>query len=72
MVALLGGETLPLDVVQISYPTKIALVTNGVWRCEAELERLSHARTQEDVRQVVARCASETRDDATAVVFEVN
>lgn len=71
VVAFLGGETLPLNVVEVAHPARLALVTDGVWRCEAALGKLSHASTQQDVQRVVAECASTSGQDATAVVFEV-
>jgi hypothetical protein len=71
VVTLLGGEKLELNVVEIATPATVALVTNGVWRCDSELAALLRMRVREDVERLVARCARESQDDATAVVLEI-
>jgi len=71
VAALLGGDTLSLKVAPISHPSKIALVTDCVWRHRTGLERLLQARTEEHVRDLVSECAKEGHDDATAVVLQV-
>lgn len=71
VVAQLGGDTLPLNAVELRAPVTIALVTNGIWRSEAALQELCHTRTQHDLESLAARSAAATRDDATAVVIEI-
>jgi serine/threonine protein phosphatase PrpC len=71
VVAFLGGETLQLNVVEVPPPTTIALVTNGVWRCDAELREAFGVRTHEDLSRLVIRCSKAARADATAVLLEV-
>ncbi|MFZ5895871.1 MAG: hypothetical protein ACOY0T_32750 [Myxococcota bacterium] len=72
VVALLGSETLHMNVVEIAAPTTIALVTNGVWQCNAELEEAFRMQTRDDLSRLVLRCSKAARDDATAVVFTVS
>jgi hypothetical protein len=71
VVAMLGGETLPLTIVEVPTPATIVLATNGAWRCEDELARAFHVRTQQDLASLVAQCAARAQDDATAVVLDV-
>jgi serine/threonine protein phosphatase PrpC len=71
VVVLLGVTKLQVNVVEVAAPITLALVTNGVWRCDGALDDLLCATTPEELRARVERCAKVSRDEATAVLLEI-
>lgn len=69
VTSLLGYPDLKVDIVERAVPPCVVLCTDGVWRAEHEVRALFEARTDDDVRAIVQRCAEARRDDATAVVL---
>jgi len=68
--ALLGGETLQMNVVDVSAITTIGLVTMGVWRNELLLNVL-RATDQNELAGSVRACAETSHHDASAAIVHL-
>jgi hypothetical protein len=58
-----------MHLVELAAPRRILLCTDGLWRAASELRAVFEARTEDELRVILQRCASANSDDATAIVL---